>query len=73
MKSSFILFKSFFLDKPIVQITNNSNSKVYYEVGKTHNIKCYIAGYPLPNVEWTFKKCSNYPQCEESYLNISVI
>lgn len=38
-----------------------------------HSVECYIAGYPLPDVEWAFKKCPNFPKCEESYTNIPVL
>lgn len=33
---------------------------------------CFIAGFPLPVVEWTFKKCPDYPKCEESYTLLPV-
>ncbi|KAF0766886.1 vascular endothelial growth factor receptor 1 isoform X2 [Aphis craccivora] len=58
-------------DRPLVQITNSSNSKVFYEVGKMYSVECYIGGYPLPEVEWAFKKCPNYPECEDSFTQIS--
>ncbi|XP_022178523.1 vascular endothelial growth factor receptor 1 isoform X3 [Myzus persicae] len=57
-------------DKPLVQITNSSNLKVFYELGKIYSVECYIGGYPLPEVEWAFKKCPNYPECEESFTQI---
>lgn len=37
-----------------------------------YSVECYIGGYPLPEVEWAFKKCPNYPECEESFTQISV-
>lgn len=67
-----ILFIIYFSDRPLVQITNSSNSKKFYEVGKMYSVECYIGGYPLPEVEWAFKKCPNYPECEESFIQISV-
>lgn len=72
--NSIVLYfvNNLFSDKPLVQITNSSNSKVFYELGKIYSVECYIGGYPLPEVEWAFKKCPNYPECEESFTQISV-
>lgn len=67
-----VLFIIYFSDKPLVQIINSSNSKVFHELGKIYSVECYIAGYPLPEVEWAFKKCPNYPECEESFNQIPV-
>ncbi|XP_050420983.1 vascular endothelial growth factor receptor 1 isoform X2 [Adelges cooleyi] len=52
-------------DKPIVQINNNT---MFYEVGQIYVVECLIAGYPLPAVEWSFKNCPNYPECEDSFM-----
>ncbi|XP_060867787.1 vascular endothelial growth factor receptor 1 isoform X2 [Metopolophium dirhodum] len=57
-------------DKPLVQIINSSNSKVFHELGKMYSVECYLGGYPLPEVDWAFKKCPNYPECEESFTHI---
>lgn len=67
-----------FKDKPIVQIKNDSGliqiykDKIFYEVNKVHSVECYIGGYPLPDVEWAFKKCPNVSHCEGSYTRIPV-
>lgn len=62
----------YYLDKPLVQISNVSNTPVFYELGKEHHIECLVGGYPLPVVEWAFKKCPSYPKCEESFTKIPV-
>lgn len=48
-------------------------SKQIYDVGRLHNVICFVAGYPLPKVEWVLQKCPNYPNCEDSYIKIPVI
>ncbi|XP_050544021.1 vascular endothelial growth factor receptor 1 isoform X2 [Daktulosphaira vitifoliae] len=55
-------------DKPIVEIVN---STIFYEIDQVHIVECFIAGYPLPIVEWSFKECSNYPSCDESFIPIT--
>lgn len=55
----------------MVEITNLKPIE-FYEVGKVYNIACNIAGYPLPEIEWSFMKCPYYPKCEESYTKIPV-
>lgn len=67
-----ILFIIYFSDKPIVEIINSSNSKLFHELGKMYSIECYLGGYPLPEVDWAFKKCPDYPECEDSFTHIPV-
>lgn len=55
---------------PLVEITNQSK---FYEMGKIHIFECLVGGYPLPKVEWAFKKCPDYPVCEKSFTQIPVI
>lgn len=57
---------------PIVNITRDSKFNELYDIGKVHIFECYVAGYPLPKVEWTFIKCPNYPECENSSIVIPV-
>jgi len=59
----------FLLDKPLVEI---NRSREFYKEGEVYNVECNIAGYPLPEVEWSFKKCPKYPECEELFTKISV-
>jgi hypothetical protein len=65
-----ILF--YFLDEPFVEIANKSTVGEFYELGKVHSVQCYVGGYPLPGVEWSFKQCSNYPNCDDSFIKLSV-
>lgn len=37
-----------------------------------YTFEFYISGYPLPEVEWAFKKCINYPKCGQSYPETKV-
>lgn len=48
-------------------------AKPIYDVGKLYSFDCFVAGYPLPVVEWAVQKCSNYPVCEDSYTKLPVI
>lgn len=33
-------------------------------MGKTYSFKCITRGNPLPKIEWAFKNCSEYGECE---------
>ncbi|VVC44268.1 Protein kinase, ATP binding site,Tyrosine-protein kinase, active site,Immunoglobulin [Cinara cedri] len=57
-------------ERPLVEIDNKFMAKPIYDVGKFHNISCRVAGYPLPEVEWTLQKCPNHSKCEDSYNKI---
>lgn len=70
-KSPYVSFELLFLDKP--RIIRTPHEVIYYEAGKVFSKNCYVTGYPLPDVKWIFKKCPNYPDCEEAYQNVSVI
>lgn len=65
-------FEYFLIDQPSVQPLNKLYSNVMYEIGKVYDFEFYISGYPLPEVEWYFRKCSSYPLCENVYTKIQV-
>ncbi|XP_025418891.1 vascular endothelial growth factor receptor 1 isoform X3 [Sipha flava] len=58
-------------NEPFVEIANKSTVGEFYELGKVHSVQCYVGGYPLPGVEWSFKQCSNYPNCDDSFIKLS--
>lgn len=61
-------------EKPKVLFIKSLNSiRSHYEIGKNYTFEFYITGYPLPNVIWTYKKCTTYPNCAESYAETIVI
>lgn len=61
-----ILFTTSILGKPLVRISNKSTLRELYKVGNIYGVECYVAGYPLPDVKWAFKRCQNDSECQKS-------
>lgn len=44
----------------------------FHKVGEVCSVECKVKSYPLSDVSWAFKECSNYEHCETKFNNISV-
>lgn len=36
-----------------------------YQYGDQYTLRCTATGYPVPKIQWTFKKCRDYNKCEK--------
>ena len=41
-----------------------SNSVQLYKKGHEYTLKCSSKGFPLPKIEWMFKPCTSYTECD---------
>ncbi|XP_033331754.2 vascular endothelial growth factor receptor 1 [Megalopta genalis] len=49
------------IDQPMVDIKNPSS---YYLPNQVAKIECYVETFPVPNITWSYRKCPNFPLCE---------
>jgi hypothetical protein len=42
------------------------NSQGLYNLGQEYTLKCDAQGYPIPEIEWLFKACSSFTECDPS-------
>ena len=40
------------------------NPKGLYSQGQEYSLKCSAEGYPIPNIQWLFKPCQSYYNCD---------
>ncbi|XP_076382319.1 vascular endothelial growth factor receptor 1 [Megalopta genalis] len=52
-----------------------ANPKVYMDIPSSHyfenqvaNVECYVEAFPKPNITWSYRKCPNYPACDDGTL-----
>ncbi|XP_076382484.1 vascular endothelial growth factor receptor 1 isoform X2 [Megalopta genalis] len=45
-----------------------SKSSSYYFPNQVIKVECYVRAFPKPNITWSYRKCLNYPSCDDGTL-----
>lgn len=52
--------------KPSVEVTV-TNAQGLYQKGHEYSVNCLAEGYPIPKIQWLFKPCTSYKNCDNGH------
>ncbi|XP_078051432.1 vascular endothelial growth factor receptor 1-like, partial [Augochlora pura] len=45
-----------------------NTSRSYYFHNQVALVECHVEAFPRPNITWSYRKCPNYPSCDDGIL-----
>ncbi|XP_076382328.1 vascular endothelial growth factor receptor 1 [Megalopta genalis] len=45
-----------------------SKPNTYYFPNQVTKLECHVEAFPKPNITWSYRKCPNYPSCDDGTL-----
>ncbi|XP_076383505.1 vascular endothelial growth factor receptor 1-like [Megalopta genalis] len=45
-----------------------SKPSLYYFPNQVAKVECHVEAFPKPNITWSYRKCFNYPSCDDGVL-----
>ncbi|XP_078051519.1 contactin-1-like, partial [Augochlora pura] len=45
-----------------------SKPSSYYFPNQVIKVECHVEAFPKPNITWSYRKCPNFPRCEDGIL-----